>query len=97
MQKTIDVLDFLICNEQQIIEDIKPSVKKFIKRGNIFTGIYRIHHENYFKDYVLYLIKQIILDNLTINFEELEIIFDADTTKLINFEKRFLERNIYEN
>lgn len=95
MQDFFDVVNFLETNRSELIADIKPLVQRYLERDDFFTGPFKVEYDNHFPVLVLDLLKERVMDNLNLNYEEASNLMDPEMMEVTGILDLFVNRELY--
>lgn len=82
LSKVFEVSEFLE-NKEELAEDFKPEVQKYLIKKDFFTGPFRREYDNAFEDLIVSLIKRQLVQHFNYTPEELMLLTDKNFLKLI--------------
>lgn len=95
MDKLFDVMNFLDSNKDVIISDIRPLALEYLERESSFTGPFQRAFRDGFVEFISDLLKDKVMENLNLNFEEASILMDPDLMEATGLVDEFTDREMY--
>ena len=95
IQHFIDIIEFLEKDKEEIIKDMSPTIKKFLKKENIFNGPFKIAYDEYFINVIIDELKRITSNRFNLNPEEAAYFLDIDLLNKIGILDLYKNKELY--